>query len=213
MLGAIIGSAIGAGASLWGNKQNVDMQKQFAKKGIQWKVADSLKAGIHPLYGLGAQTMSFTPTNVGGELSQIASNMGQDIDRSRAATAEAPMRGAMAKLALERANLENDLLKGQIAEQVQKLHAPAVGPGMPAVDGGVKLVPPQRTTDLRTGGKVTTNPYVTDAQTIEDRYGDSEILSMLSALGIGAADLYWNLYRPGIGKVRPSRNPNLIGRR
>lgn len=68
-----IGGALGAlGSYLGGKKQakatekanaaNIAYQKEFAKKGIQWKVADSKAAGIHPLFGLGAQTSSFTPS-------------------------------------------------------------------------------------------------------------------------------------------------------
>lgn len=35
-------------------KENIKLQKQFAQTGIQWKVADAKKAGIHPVYALGA---------------------------------------------------------------------------------------------------------------------------------------------------------------
>ena len=62
----------GAGASLLGagasareaghqGRMNRNMQKLFAQRGIQWKVADSKAAGINPLVALGAQTHSFSP--------------------------------------------------------------------------------------------------------------------------------------------------------
>ena len=38
--------------------------KQFAKRGIQWRVHDAKKAGLHPLAALGAQTTSFSPSFV-----------------------------------------------------------------------------------------------------------------------------------------------------
>lgn len=159
MLGKILGSIIGAGASVLGAKSNLKSQKDFAKKGIQWKVADSLKAGIHPIYGLGANTMSFTPSNVGGEVSQIASNLGADIDRSRMATADAPARGVLGKLALERAGLENDLLRSQIASTRARLSGPAIGP------------PPGQALKFPDGSPFATGDS-TPAQVMQDNYGD-----------------------------------------
>lgn len=160
MLGAIIGSAIGAGASILGSRSNAKSQKEFAQKGIQWKVKDSLKAGIHPLYGLGANTMSFTPSNVGGEVSQIAANLGADIDRSRMATAGASARGVLGKLALERAGLENDLLRAQIASTTAKLSGPRVGPPLPG-----------ETLKFPDGSPFVTGDS-TPAQEMQDQYGD-----------------------------------------
>ncbi|MEM3753884.1 MAG: hypothetical protein QW518_08940 [Thermofilaceae archaeon] len=61
-LGSLAGGALGAWATNKANKENVKFQKRFAKQGIQWRVADAEKAGIHPLYALGAQTASFTPS-------------------------------------------------------------------------------------------------------------------------------------------------------
>lgn len=65
-----LGSIISAGASLvggiLGNKsnqkiaeQNAALQKEFAQHGISWKVADAKRAGIHPLYALGSNGISF----------------------------------------------------------------------------------------------------------------------------------------------------------
>lgn len=73
----MIPALIAAGASLAGGalsaftgaknaKKQAAMQQQFAKNAIQWKVKDALKAGVHPLYALGANTVSYQPTSVGG---------------------------------------------------------------------------------------------------------------------------------------------------
>jgi len=65
-------------------KQNIKLQKQFAQEGIQWKVADAKKAGIHPLYALGAQTHSFAPVQTGGgNFSQMGQSVGRAIDAYR----------------------------------------------------------------------------------------------------------------------------------
>lgn len=63
-------------------EQNVQLQREFAQKGIQWKVKDAQAAGIHPLYALGAQTHQFTPTSVftGGEWKRdLGQNLGNAI--------------------------------------------------------------------------------------------------------------------------------------
>lgn len=125
-----LGSLVSAGLSfMGGNKaqktqnemaeRNIALQKQFAQEGIQWKVADAKAAGIHPLYALGAQTHSFAPVSVGDSLSSAWANAGQDIGRAINATANGSQRlDAITKaaqgLALEKAGLENELLRSQI---------------------------------------------------------------------------------------------------
>lgn len=60
------------------NASNVAYQREFAKHGISWRVADAKRAGIHPLAALGAQTMSFSPSVVGKDYSGYE-NMGQSL--------------------------------------------------------------------------------------------------------------------------------------
>lgn len=209
MLGAILGG-IGSIVGSVLNKKSADkqskMQKEFAQEGIQWKVADAVKAGLHPLAALGANTMSYSPVQV-GDMSSTLGDMGQNVGRAIEATANGSERatGKIGVLQLERASLENDLLRTQIASQQAQLRA-QVGPPMPS-DGGAgqlipgqgnslipsKVVPPQMTKGVNMGRGFSVNPYFSDAQTIEDRYGDSEILSMLAAIVNGGADVYWNL--------------------
>lgn len=125
-----IGNLIGAGLSLWGGQKaqkqqneiaerNIQLQKDFAQQGIQWKVNDAKAAGIHPLYALGAQTHSFAPVSVGDSLSSAFANAGQYIGRAANATASGSQRinavtEAAQSLALEKAGLENELLRSQI---------------------------------------------------------------------------------------------------
>lgn len=132
---------------------NIDLQKQFAQQGIRWKVADATAAGLHPLYAMGGQTMSFAPVSVGGtsipgsslvspahasaaELrsssaaGQGLANAGQDIGRAINATRTQDERvaaAAMAGLSLERAHLENDLLRSQIAKNNSASNPPMAG--------------------------------------------------------------------------------------
>lgn len=129
MLGELLGAGISAVSSIFGgdkaadaqekaNKQNIKMQKQFAKNAIQWKVKDASKAGIHPLYALGANTVSFSPSTVGSTaLGEGIANAGQNIGRAVASGLSSNERtsGILEKLAIERAQLENTKLASEIA--------------------------------------------------------------------------------------------------
>lgn len=69
------------------NQMNIDYQEKFAKEGIQWKVADAKKAGLHPLAALGASTNSFTPVTAlfarqpktYNEYGRLGKNIGQSL--------------------------------------------------------------------------------------------------------------------------------------
>lgn len=122
MLGPIIsGIASLAGGIIGQNKQeqmaekNIALQKEFAQSGIQWKVEDAKKAGVHPLYALGANTTSFSPVSVGSPLAEGISRMGQDVSRAMHATSN-PMQRTVMGLTVEKAGLENELLRAQIAK-------------------------------------------------------------------------------------------------
>jgi len=80
-LAGLAGSVIGAGLSADSASSNRYMQREFAQKGIQWKVADAKAAGIHPLYALGAQTHSFSPVHA-GDLSGALGDAGQQVGRA-----------------------------------------------------------------------------------------------------------------------------------
>lgn len=44
--------------------KNANLQREFAQNSIQWRVNDAKRAGIHPLYALGAQGSSYTPQSL-----------------------------------------------------------------------------------------------------------------------------------------------------
>lgn len=132
-----IGGAVGAGESRRSAQAAADrneaIAREFAKMGIRWRVADAKAAGLHPLAALGASTASGPVVALGGEapIGQTLSNMGQDISRAVTATRSTSDR-LMDKLAVERAGLENELLRSRIARE----NSAQVGPGMP-----VQVVP------------------------------------------------------------------------
>lgn len=146
----MLGSLISAGASLAGGflgrsaqksanstnaaiaAENAALQREFAQNGIQWKVADAQKAGIHPLYALGASTHSFSPVSVGAipesglaaGLADAGQNIGRAIDATRSNKDKAAAR--ISELSVERGELENQLLR----EQIRNMRS-QTGPGLP----------------------------------------------------------------------------------
>lgn len=100
----VVGSLIAGGAGLIGGamnsisgsnandrnlsmaQQNIDLQKEFARNGIRWRVADAKAAGIHPLAALGANTTSFSPvtafqqgSNAGDSVALAGQNVGKMV--------------------------------------------------------------------------------------------------------------------------------------
>lgn len=198
--------------------QNIALQKQFAKNGIQWKVEDALKAGIHPLAALGASTTSFAPVTVGSSLAEGASGFasaGQDIGRavnasmSKGDRASAASKAAEA-LALEKGQLENDLLKTQVASQVAKLSQAGGNPAMPTATGGRKNRTGQPALDeaadiaeegkfkgrplMKQGGrKIMTDPQTSNMESTEDRYGDEGPVNWAMQMATAWNDLKYNI--------------------
>lgn len=141
-VGNIAGALINKRASEKANQANKDMaeknaaeQEEFAKMGIQWKVADAKAAGIHPLVALGAPTASFTPTVVQNSpdysIGNAVASMGQDVGRAIQSTRTEDQRTLSnlqiqsAQLDLEGKALDNQIKNSQLSKMNQ------VGPAFP----------------------------------------------------------------------------------
>lgn len=121
-------------------QQNMAMQREFAQNGIQWRVDDAKKAGIHPIYALGGPGASFSPVSASftgdTSLPNALAATGQDVSRAISATrtetdkVDAFTRTARA-LSLEKAGLENDILRAELASKTGRLRQ-AAGPPFPA---------------------------------------------------------------------------------
>lgn len=76
--------------------RNIQMQREFAQNGIRWKVEDAKRAGIHPMYALGASGASFSPVSIGAQpvsgVADALASAGQDIGRAVHATRTAQER-------------------------------------------------------------------------------------------------------------------------
>lgn len=232
MLGEIISGIIGAGASLIGGSENrkaqeranaanlafsreqLDrneaLQREFAQQSVRWKVADAKAGGIHPLYALGAQTHSFAPSTVGA--SQEAASMGdsiasagQNIGRAVQAGMTRDERGKqdlLDTLTLEKAGLENDLLRTQIGQLRQQQIGPAMPTlsqtpsGHPIKTDDIKQQPdvaPQFGQTRFMGVPLKTNPWMMDAEHGEQRYG--EIAEQAQGVLNLPADIIYTLYQ------------------
>lgn len=112
---------------------DANLQREFAQQGVRWRVDDAKAAGIHPLAALGAQLHQASPVFAGsnpGIQRTDMNDMGQNISRAIDATATQPERvnRELGELALERARLENDILRGQVS-----LVGRATNPAFPGV--------------------------------------------------------------------------------
>lgn len=197
----MLGSLISAGANIIGGflgkssadsarEQNaahaaaqMQAQKDFAQQGIRWRVNDAKKAGIHPLYALGASTPSYTPTSAtftaDNSLGNAFSAAGQDIGRAINAGRTQPERQdafqkSMSAIALESAGLDLEIKKTQLASSLQRLQANA-NPPIPTV--GPFAVPEAKKAEERQplmvdGTRVPTSPGTSPAKAYEDQFGD-----------------------------------------
>lgn len=198
-IGSIAGGLFGRSSAEKANKRNIQLQKDFAQKGIQWKVADAKAAGIHPLAALGAQTVAFSPSVVGdNSLATGISQAGQDIGRAVNSTRTQDQRinavqRTASTLALEGQALDNRGKEIQNALLASKLATSSqVGPAMQAASGATNTgIPGQNSSKLTRvdiGGYRSVPAQISDAQTFEDRYG--EVVSSLAGAGIAAGDLW-----------------------
>ncbi len=161
---SLAGSFIGASSQSEANDamlanaaKDRQLQRNFAKKGIRWRVKDAQAAGIHPLYAMGASLPTYSPSgiNIGAKRSGGGlAAAGQDIGRAVAATATQPERD----LQIARAALENKYLEAQILKLTREnqtgppfpsaMDAPGGIPGQGSFPGrhpGVQVLPRQIT--------------------------------------------------------------------
>lgn len=141
-------------AALNASRINADQDRAFqmaaATQGIRWKVNDAKAAGIHPLFALGAPTFNPSPTSLlsdsggGSDLGGSLSRMGQGVERALLAAApqderDATTGGIMTQLGIERARLQNDLLRAQIGSLAARVGPDQIGPPGPSLKavGGI----------------------------------------------------------------------------
>lgn len=140
-------------ATLADKQRDRDMQLQFAQSGIRWKTDDARAAGVHPLYAMGANTVSYAPSTVGlttpslsaaqtsggpaaiNEMAGASQDFGRAINATRTLSerSEAVLQTSQA-LSLENMGLQNELLRSQIAK-----NNTAANPSMPSISDQYKI--------------------------------------------------------------------------
>jgi hypothetical protein len=87
-IGSIVGGIVGSNNAQAVAGMNYEAQKEFAQNGIRWKVEDAKRAGIHPLYALGASTQGYSPSGgYDGDygIADAAAQFGQGFERAQQA--------------------------------------------------------------------------------------------------------------------------------
>lgn len=157
---SIVGGLLSASGSKKAQKRNIRWQREQLQNAIQYRVADAKKAGIHPLYAMGANIQSPSPVEGdGGELGRAVSDMGQGIGQLSARYLTAPEKQMQqATLQNMRASGEKDMAMAQFyrsqAVNAQTGAGPAaqfntdpqgniIAPGTPAVEGQITVQPAQ----------------------------------------------------------------------
>jgi len=139
---SLVGGILGASETRSANSKNTDLQREFARNGLRWRMEDAKAAGLSPLAALGANTPS-APQVVGDtSMPNALQNMGQDVGRAVQQTRTAEER-TLANLALQSAQLDltGKTIDNQIkASQLRKLNQ--VGPAMGSHGNGM-VVPGQ----------------------------------------------------------------------
>lgn len=216
-------------------RQQLDMQREFAQHGIQWKVADAQAAGLHPLAALGAQTSSPSPVSVGGSAPTADfGSLGQDLGRAaKALQTEATREAVVAKQERE-ADLEGKKLDnvakadaiatrrmGQLGPPMPSSEtswnsllahldrSPPRSAGYPVSDDRVKTAPVYANDAAGAnylGVPIRVHPRTADAQFFEQRYGEEHPITEFAGWGIAAADAYESL------KQLPNPVENIRGR-
>lgn len=172
--GAILGSKSNSDSNKANAKINAEnnaLQEKFAQEGIRWKVADAKKAGIHPLYALGAQTTSFQPSSIGNQSydpTEALSRAGQSIDRAIATkgTRLERLNERLLETQIRGQEIDNDLKASNLA----RTSGAQVSPPFPSsVNGGiVSDIPPAAQRFLNADGTTSLWPSQDAKQAIED---------------------------------------------
>lgn len=192
---------VAAGVDLFNASENREQQREFAQHGIRWRVADAQAAGIHPLYAMGAPTISPAGAQVGGAVNAIA-GMGQDISRAMNATRTSDERvsafnQSVQELTVQKMGLENELLASQIARFRDNPNPPFPASTSRAPGGGRKSQGGSSSDPYAIGeeekfedrpklalgrGAIATDPSVANAEDFEKRYGDEASIVFAPAI-------------------------------
>lgn len=129
----LLGGMFGADESRSNARKDRALQEAFARQGIQWRVEDAKKAGIHPLAALNAQIPQYQPVNQGTPIGDAFSNMGQNF--SAAASRSLSKEDKMYNQAMQVEQVRNAQLKNKLLEHQITSISNSNNPGLPSNSG------------------------------------------------------------------------------
>lgn len=138
-------------------RRNRQMQSEFAKHGVRWRVEDAKAAGLHPLYALGANIPTYSPSYSG--IGESIQNMGQDVTRAIRATStdteklQSDLQLQLLRSQIKESDARANLLDSQ-ASRSRQTSTPPMGRGLTLPFGTLRTSPTEQ------------------SQTIENEYGD-----------------------------------------
>lgn len=121
------------------NAANLQWAQTMAKKAIQFRVADAQKAGVHPLFALGASVSAPSAMQVGDtSLGSGLAAAGQNIERAFAANQTQAQRLSGVGEKIQELQLQNmELQNGILASRLRLMNQPGNPPAMPSPGGNV----------------------------------------------------------------------------
>lgn len=105
--------------------QQYNHQKEFAQNSIQWRVNDAKKAGIHPLYALGSQGISYAPSSFSSMPDTSLSDAGNAV--GSAVASFAGQKQAKELHDLNKASMLEDIRGKQLANEMTKKELQRMG--------------------------------------------------------------------------------------
>lgn len=153
----IVSGVFGLGSSILGGRtasDNTRYQKEFAQNSISWRVADARRAGINPLYALGAPAVSYQSQPIGD---YGLGKFGQDLGRA-AGNYFNPKDKTLQNLQkqnlqaeIQTRTLNNRILERQLNSAGKPVSLPGPHGGVNVSDQAVVTVPDQRVASKQTG--------------------------------------------------------------
>lgn len=161
LIGSVGSSLLGGIFGKKKQKNDTAFQREFAQKGLGWKIQDGKKHGLHPLASIGGVGAQYQPT-AGSPMADAAAGVGRGIETYAARRQDAPL-----------AKKQAELIDAQIAESrsrtllnASNARRPIYGPtpgvtgvtsgleGMDPGEGGTRPVRREPTPDMPARQKV-----------------------------------------------------------
>lgn len=141
--GSVISGGFGLGGAFLSNafdrglvRQQQDFQREVGQNTIKWRVDDAKRAGVHPLYALGAPSTPSYPIQIGDHTGPALQEMGQNIGGAvnRMLDSQARERHqldmALGAAQLSESDARKEMYLSEAARNRQQPAAPMPGLGM-----------------------------------------------------------------------------------